>query len=165
MVIARKRVNWLVGSKCLSHQGNIRWSLQPHLYSDAKSLYRASSCPQEHQFVSEPPGLIHDPSFPSNISSPYQHLQLPNLSPTISNVLLENNNNLQLSVLHGSRGYNGSGSHLVPLGLSGYSKPQKKNYMLYMVVKVPPRLRVLPEYSLQGRLPRHKYWSPRPITP
>ncbi|MFS7946573.1 hypothetical protein Hanom_Chr06g00537941 [Helianthus anomalus] len=34
-----------------------------------------------------------------------------------------------------------------------------------MVVKVPPRLRVLPEYSLQGRLPRHEYASPRPITP
>ncbi|KAJ0935422.1 hypothetical protein HanRHA438_Chr03g0119391 [Helianthus annuus] len=34
-----------------------------------------------------------------------------------------------------------------------------------MVVKVPTRLRVLPEYSLQGRLPRHEYSSPRPITP
>ncbi|MFS7960647.1 hypothetical protein Hanom_Chr08g00705511 [Helianthus anomalus] len=34
-----------------------------------------------------------------------------------------------------------------------------------MVVKVPHRLRVLHEYSLQGRLPRHDYWSPMPITP
>ncbi|MFS7944997.1 hypothetical protein Hanom_Chr06g00518751 [Helianthus anomalus] len=32
------------------------------------------------------------------------------------------------------------------------------------IVKVPPRLRVLPEYLLQGRLPRNKYSSPRPIT-
>ncbi|MFS7945277.1 hypothetical protein Hanom_Chr06g00522281 [Helianthus anomalus] len=38
-------------------------------------------------------------------------------------------------------------------------------YIYIMVVKVSPRLRVLPEYSLQGRLPRHEYWSPRPITP
>ncbi|KAJ0628271.1 hypothetical protein HanHA89_Chr01g0034831 [Helianthus annuus] len=37
--------------------------------------------------------------------------------------------------------------------------------LLIMVVKVPTRLRVLPEYSLQGRLPRHEYSSPRPITP
>ncbi|MFS7968738.1 hypothetical protein Hanom_Chr09g00801081 [Helianthus anomalus] len=34
-----------------------------------------------------------------------------------------------------------------------------------MVVKVLSRLRVLPEYSLQGRLPRHEYCSHRPITP
>ncbi|MFS8017458.1 hypothetical protein Hanom_Chr15g01380651 [Helianthus anomalus] len=34
-----------------------------------------------------------------------------------------------------------------------------------MVVKVPPRLRVHPEYSLQDRLPRHEYSSPRAITP
>ncbi|MFS7920150.1 hypothetical protein Hanom_Chr03g00221031 [Helianthus anomalus] len=34
-----------------------------------------------------------------------------------------------------------------------------------MVVKLPPKLRVLSEYSLQGRLPRHEYCYPRPITP
>ncbi|MFS7955231.1 hypothetical protein Hanom_Chr07g00640241 [Helianthus anomalus] len=34
-----------------------------------------------------------------------------------------------------------------------------------MVVKVPSRHRVLPEYSLQGRLPRPEYCSPKPITP
>ncbi|MFS7949062.1 hypothetical protein Hanom_Chr06g00567141 [Helianthus anomalus] len=34
-----------------------------------------------------------------------------------------------------------------------------------MVVKVPLKLRVLPEYSIQCRLPRHEYCSPRPITP
>ncbi|MFS7993382.1 hypothetical protein Hanom_Chr12g01093371 [Helianthus anomalus] len=40
-----------------------------------------------------------------------------------------------------------------------------KGLNIIMVVKVPPRLRVLPEYSLQGRMPRHEYWSPRTITP
>ncbi|MFS7903035.1 hypothetical protein Hanom_Chr01g00019271 [Helianthus anomalus] len=34
-----------------------------------------------------------------------------------------------------------------------------------MVVKVPPRFRVLLEYSLQGRLPRREYCSSRPIIP
>ncbi|MFS7998682.1 hypothetical protein Hanom_Chr12g01156731 [Helianthus anomalus] len=34
-----------------------------------------------------------------------------------------------------------------------------------MAVKVPPRLRILPEYSLQGKLPRSEYCSPSPITP
>ncbi|MFS7920174.1 hypothetical protein Hanom_Chr03g00221331 [Helianthus anomalus] len=34
-----------------------------------------------------------------------------------------------------------------------------------MVVKVPLRFRVLPEYSLQGKLPRPEYCLPRPITP
>ncbi|MFS7960681.1 hypothetical protein Hanom_Chr08g00705911 [Helianthus anomalus] len=36
---------------------------------------------------------------------------------------------------------------------------------IVMVVKVPPRLRVLSEYSLQGRLPRLEYCSPKLITP
>ncbi|KAL9996987.1 hypothetical protein Hdeb2414_s0658g00931201 [Helianthus debilis subsp. tardiflorus] len=137
----RELTDWLDQhiSDTETYQGNKRWSSQPHLYSDAKSLYRASSCPQEHQFVNEP-GLIPDPSFPSfasNISLPPQHLQLPNLSPAISNpqlAFLENNNNLQLSgALHGSRGYNGSGSHLIPAGFSGYSQPQNwTNHMLYV---------------------------------
>ncbi|MFS7904104.1 hypothetical protein Hanom_Chr01g00032061 [Helianthus anomalus] len=40
-----------------------------------------------------------------------------------------------------------------------------QGFIVGMVVKVSPRLRVLHEYSLQGRLTRHEYWSPRPITP
>ncbi|KAK9076299.1 hypothetical protein SSX86_004632 [Deinandra increscens subsp. villosa] len=116
-----------------TYQGNRRWSSQPHL----KSLYRASSCPQEHQFSGEPV-LIPDLSYPTNHSLPRQYSHLSNLSPTITNpqlAILESNNNLQLSGgLHGSQGYKGSGSHLIPLGLSGYSQPQNNwtNHMLYV---------------------------------
>ncbi|KAI3694060.1 hypothetical protein L1987_77019 [Smallanthus sonchifolius] len=138
----RELTDWLDQniSDTETYQGNRRWSSQPHLYSDSKSLYRASSCPQEHQLFSEP-ALISDPSFPSfpsNLSSPRQHSHLSNLSPTITNpqlAFLENNNNLQLSgPPHGSWGYNGSRSHLIPLGLSGYSQPQNNltNHMLYV---------------------------------
>ncbi|XP_071693092.1 protein PAT1 homolog 1-like [Rutidosis leptorrhynchoides] len=131
-----------------SYQQIRRWSSQPHLYSDSKPLYRASSYPQEpHQFFNEPI-LLPDPSFPSfppmgqtNLSSPRQHSNLLNLSsnthspfpePNFSH--LSNTNNLRLNnVLHGSH-YVGNTSHLTPPGLSRYSQPQNNwtNHMLHV---------------------------------
>ncbi|MFS8016176.1 hypothetical protein Hanom_Chr15g01365341 [Helianthus anomalus] len=37
--------------------------------------------------------------------------------------------------------------------------------LVSMVIKVSSKLRVLPKYSLQGRLSRPEYYSPRLITP
>ncbi|XP_076891005.1 protein PAT1 homolog 2-like [Bidens hawaiensis] len=133
---------------------NRRWSSQPHL-TDPKSLYRASSCPQEHQFINEP-ALIPNSSFPSNISLPHQHSYLPNLSPTI--------NNMQLSgALHGSLGYNGSGSHLIPLGLSGYSQPQNTwtSHMLSNAVQQ----KLLHNGSLPLHLMSPHHYSVGPFSP
>ncbi|KAI7724678.1 hypothetical protein M8C21_004555 [Ambrosia artemisiifolia] len=128
-----------------NYQGNRRWSSQPHLHSDSKPLYRATSYPEEqHQFFSEP-FLVPDPSFPSfpsisqsDISSPRQHSHLLNLPPTITNSqlpFLENNGSMHLSGgLHRSRGYSGSGSHLIPPGLSRYTQPANNwaNQMLHV---------------------------------
>ncbi|KAI3812325.1 hypothetical protein L1987_17032 [Smallanthus sonchifolius] len=140
----RELTDWLDQhiSDTENYQGNRRWSSQPHLQSDSKPLYRATSYPQEqHQFFSEPV-LLPDSSFPpigqTNLSSPRQHSHLLNLSPTFTNPQLpfiENNNSLQLSgALHGSRGYIGSGSHLIPPALSRYSQPQNNwtNHMLHV---------------------------------
>lgn len=93
------------------HHGTRRWSSQPHLYSDSKPLYRASSYPQEpHQFFSEPvdPSI---PSFQTNLSSPRQQPHLLNLSSAITNP------HLNLSR------YN----HIIPPVLSRYSQPQPQN--------------------------------------
>ncbi|KAI3728568.1 hypothetical protein L6452_17206 [Arctium lappa] len=132
-----------------TYQGTRRWSSQPHLYSDSKPLYRASSYPQEqHQFFSEPV-LVPDSSFPSfpqtNLSAPRHHSHLSNLSSAITNSQLpfsdpnlsplSNTNNLHLgSVLHGSSHYSGSRSHLMPPGLSRYSQTQNNwtNHMLHL---------------------------------
>ncbi|KAD3641949.1 hypothetical protein E3N88_31173 [Mikania micrantha] len=143
----RELTDWLDQhiSDTENYHGNRRWSSQPQLHSDSKPLYRATSYPQEqHQFFSESI-LVPDPSLPSfppisqtNLSSPRQHSHLLNLPPTITNPqlsFLENNNNLQLSAaLHGSRGYRGSGSHLIPPGLSRYSQPQNNwtDHMLHV---------------------------------
>ncbi|KAK9052614.1 hypothetical protein SSX86_029244 [Deinandra increscens subsp. villosa] len=144
----RESTDWLDKhiSDTENYQGNRRWSSQPHLLSDSKPLYRATSYPQEqHQFFSEPV-LVPDPSFPSfppigqtNLSSPRQHSHLLNLSPTITNnpqlAFLENNNSLHVSgSLHGSLGYSGSRSHLIPPGLSRYSQAQNSwtNHMLHV---------------------------------
>ncbi|XP_076950585.1 protein PAT1 homolog 1-like [Bidens hawaiensis] len=120
----REFTDWVDQHDAESYQGNRRWSSQPHLHSDSKLLYRATSYPQEQlQFFREP-GLVPDPSS----SLPRQHSHLPNLSPTITNPqlsFLDNNSGLQLTGgLYRSQGYNGSGSHLIPPGLSRYSHPQ-----------------------------------------
>ncbi|KAM0059553.1 hypothetical protein Hdeb2414_s0005g00182681 [Helianthus debilis subsp. tardiflorus] len=116
-----------------NYQGNRRWSSQPHLHSDSKPLYRATSYPQEqHQFFSE---SVLPPISQTNISSPHQHSHLLNLSATNPQLpFLDNNNSLHLSGgLHRSQGYNGSGSHLIPSGFSRYSQPQNTwaNHMLH----------------------------------
>ncbi|XP_076883641.1 protein PAT1 homolog 1-like [Bidens hawaiensis] len=116
--------DWVDQHDAENYQGNRRWSSQPHLHSDSKPLYRATSYPQEQlQFFREP-GLVPDPSF----SLPHQHSHLLNLSPTITNPqlsFLDNNSSLQLTGgLYRSQGYYGSGSHLIPPGLSRYSHPQ-----------------------------------------
>ncbi|KAJ0631452.1 hypothetical protein HanLR1_Chr17g0654121 [Helianthus annuus] len=117
-----------------NYQGNRRWSSQPHLHSDSKPLYRATSYPQEqHQFFSE---SLLPPIGQTNISSPHQHSHLLNRSATNPQLpFLDNNNSLHLSGgLHRSQGYNGSGSHLIPSGFSRYSQPQNTwaNHMLHV---------------------------------
>nr|XP_043606729.1 protein PAT1 homolog 1-like [Erigeron canadensis] len=146
----RELTEWLdqhiTDTEC--YQGSRRWSSQPHLYSDSKPLYRASSYPVEQQQVLSEPVLVPDPSFPSfppisqaNLSSPRQHSNFMNLSsnaqlpfsePNLSPLL--NSSKLHLNrVLHGSR-YSGSGSHLIPPVLSHYSQPQNNwaNHMLHV---------------------------------
>lgn len=148
-LLERESSEWLDQhiSDTESYLGSRRWSSQPHLYSDSKPLYRASSYPLEpHEFLNEPV-VLPDPSFPSfppigqtNLSSSHQHSNLLNLfsnphlpfsEPNFSH--LSNTNNLHSnSVSHGSR-YGGNRSHLTP-GLSRYSQPQNNwtNHMLHV---------------------------------
>ncbi|KAL7610087.1 hypothetical protein Lser_V15G10943 [Lactuca serriola] len=95
-----------------THHGTRKWSSQPHLYSDSKPLYRASSYPQEqHQFFSEP--VLVPPPAQTNLSSPRQHSHLLNLSSAITNPHLP---------LNLSR-YN----QIIPPGLSRYAQAQAQN--------------------------------------
>ncbi|KAL4569981.1 hypothetical protein LXL04_025630 [Taraxacum kok-saghyz] len=112
-----------------THHGTRRWSSQPHLYSDTKPLYRASSYPQEPQtqFFSEP--VLVPPPGPTqtNLPSPRQHPQshLLNLSSAITNP------HLNLSRY-------GNHSQLIPPGLSRYAQAQAQaqnnwaNHMLHV---------------------------------
>ncbi|XP_071701961.1 protein PAT1 homolog 1-like [Rutidosis leptorrhynchoides] len=110
-----------------SYQGIRKWSSQPHLYSDSKLLYRASSCPQEPHH-----NLLSSPHHHSNLFNLSSNAHLTFSDPNFSH--LPNANNLYLNtVLHGSR-YGGNRSHITPIGLSRYSQPQNNltNHMLHV---------------------------------
>ncbi|KAJ0446528.1 hypothetical protein HanRHA438_Chr17g0799921 [Helianthus annuus] len=78
-----------------NYQGNRRWSSQPHLHSDSKPLYRATSYPQEqHQFFSE---SLLPPIGQTNISSPHQHSHLLNRSATNPQLPFLDKNSLQFN--------------------------------------------------------------------